>query len=245
MFTLFTKELNAFLNSLIGYIVITVFLVTTGLFLWVFSLDYNVLNAGYANIDGLFMIAPFVFLFLIPAITMRSFADERKSGTIEILLTQPLTDTGIILAKYLAGFVLVLFSLLPTLIYAATVYQYGLTKGNMDMGGTWGSYLGLLFLGGAFVSVGIFSSSLTDNQIVSFIISVFLCMFTYLGFEFIYSLEIFGKVDLFIRALGINAHYASMSRGVIDTRDVIYFLSFISFFLLLTKLSLESRKWEK
>lgn len=245
MYTLFKKELRSFLNSLIGYIVITVFLLTTGLFLWVFPLEYNVLDTGYANINGLFMIAPFVFLFLIPAITMRSFADERKSGTIEFLLTQPLSDFTIIMAKYLAGLVLVLFSLLPTLVYVITVYYYGLPKGNMDMGATWGSYIGLLFLGAAFVSVGVFSSSLTDNQIVSFIIAVFLSMFAYLGFEFIYSLDLFGKIDLFIRSLGINAHYTSLSRGVIDTRDIIYFLSFIGLFLILTKLSLESRKWEK
>ncbi|MCX6273391.1 MAG: gliding motility-associated ABC transporter permease subunit GldF [Bacteroidetes bacterium] len=245
MFTLFKKELNSFLNSLIGYIVITVFLLTTGLFLWVFPLDFNVLDTGYANINGLFMIAPFVFLFLIPAITMRSFSDERKSGTIEILLTQPLSDMAIILAKYLAGVVLVLFSLIPTLLYVLTVYLYGLPKGNIDMGGTWGSFIGLFFLGATFVSVGVFISSLTDNQIISFIISVFICMFSYLGFEFIYSLDLFGPIDLFIRSLGINSHYTSISRGVIDTRDIMYFLSFISIFLLLTKLSLESRKWEK
>jgi ABC-2 type transport system permease protein len=245
MYILFKKELKTFLNSLIGYIVITVFLVTTGLFLWVFPLDYNVLESGYANINGLFMIAPFVFLFLIPAITMRSFADERKSGTIEFLLTQPLSDLSIIMAKYLAGLVLVLFSLLPTLIYVITVYYYGLPKGNIDMGATWGSYIGLLLLSAAFVSVGVFSSSLTDNQIVSFIVAVFISMITYLGFEFIYSLDLFGNFDLFIRSLGINAHYTSLSRGVIDTRDIIYFLSFICFFLLLTKLSIERRKWEK
>ncbi|MHC1706089.1 MAG: gliding motility-associated ABC transporter permease subunit GldF [Bacteroidales bacterium] len=245
MYKLFVKELKSFLTSLIGYIVITVFLLTTGLFLWVFPMDYNVLDSGYANVNGLFMIAPFVFLFLIPAITMRSFADERKTGTLEFILTQPITDLSIILSKYFAGLVLVLFSILPTLIYVLTVYFYGLPKGNIDMGATWGSYIGLLFLGAAFVSIGIFSSSLTDNQIVSFIVSVFVCMFAYLGFEFIYSLDWFGKVDLFIRSLGIHAHYTSMSRGVIDTRDVLYFLSFISFFIILTKLSLESRKWER
>ena len=245
MYDLFIKELKSFLTSLIGYIVITVFLVTTGLFLWVFPMDYNILDARYANVTGLFMIAPFVFLFLIPAITMRSFADEKKSGTLEFILTQPLSEWAIILAKYLAGLVLVLFSILPTFIYVITVYYYGLPQGNIDMGATWGSYIGLLFLGGSFVAIGVFSSSLTDNQIVSFIISVFLSLFAYLGFEFIYSLDLFGKIDLFIRSLGIHAHYTSLSRGVIDTRDVVYFLSFIGFFLLLTKLSLESRKWEK
>jgi ABC-2 type transport system permease protein len=243
MFILLKKEINAFLSSLIGYIVIVVFLLVNGLFLWVFQGDFNILDAGYANIDGLFLIAPFIFLFLIPAITMRSFAEEKRTGTLEIILTKPLTDLQIILAKYFAGLILVIFSLLPTLIYFFSVYQLGLPKGNLDIGGAWGSYIGLLFLGASFVAIGIFSSTLTDNQIVSFILAVFLSGFLYIGFEFIYSLSLFGKIDLFIKSLGINAHYLSMSRGVIDTRDGIYFLSLIIFFLLLSKNSLERRKW--
>lgn len=243
MFTLLKKEISSFLSSLIGYIVITVFLLINGLFLWVFQGDFNLLDYGYASLDGLFMIAPFVFLFLIPAITMRSFAEEKRTGTMELILTKPLTDLQILTAKYFAGLVLVLFSLLPTLIYFFSVYQLGLPKGNIDVGGMWGSYLGLLFLGASFVAIGIFSSTLTDNQIVSFILSVFLCGFLYMGFEFIYSFDLFGKVDLFIKSLGINDHYQSMSRGVIDTRDVIYFLSVIALFILLSKLVLERRKW--
>ncbi|MCK4287780.1 MAG: ABC transporter permease subunit, partial [Bacteroidales bacterium] len=169
MITLFRKEISSFFSSLIGYIVITVFLLINGLFLWVFPLEFNILDFGYASIENLFMLAPIVFLFLIPAITMRLFADEKKSGTIEILLTQPLTDLEIILAKYFAGLVLVLFSLLPTLIYFFSVYQLGLPPGNIDTGGMWGSYIGLLFLGASFVAIGLFSSSITDNQIISFI----------------------------------------------------------------------------
>ncbi|MFN3557549.1 MAG: gliding motility-associated ABC transporter permease subunit GldF [Bacteroidales bacterium] len=245
MFTLFLREINNFFNNLIGYISIAVFLVINSLFLWVFPVNTNILQSGYANIDGLFTMGPFVFLFLIPAITMRFFADEKKSGTIEILLTKPLTDLQIVLAKYFAAFVLVLFSLLPTLIYVVSVYRFGLPVGNMDMGATWGSYLGLLFLGAGFVAIGLFASSLTDNQIVSFIISIFLCGFAYIGFEFIYSLDLFGNFDLFIRNLGIYAHYTSISRGVIDSRDVLYFLSITALFLLLTKIKLESRKWER
>lgn len=243
MFTLLKKEVNAFLNSLIGYIVLVVFLLVNGLFMWVFPLDFNVLEYGYANIDGLFLLAPFVFLFLIPAITMRSFADEKKSGTIELLLTRPITDFQIILAKYFAGVVLVVLALLPTLIYFYSVYQLGYPKGNIDMGGTWGSFIGLLFLGSSFVAIGLFASSLTDNQIISFIVGAVLCAFTYIGFELIYGLSLFGSIDLFIKTLGINAHYAAMSRGMIDTRDVVYFFSLIGIFLLFTKLSLESRKW--
>jgi ABC-2 type transport system permease protein len=243
MFTLLLKEVRGFLSSLIGYIVITVFLLINGLFLWVFANDFNILDFGYAGLDGLFMIAPFVFLFLIPAITMRSFADEHRSGTIELLLTKPLTDLQIILSKYFAGLFLVVISVIPTFIYIISVYQLGMPRGNLDMGGLWGSYIGLLFLGASFVSVGLFASSLTNNVIISFIIAVFLSLFLYIGFDFIYSLDMFGKVDLFIKSLGINAHYTSMSRGVIDTRDLIYFISLIAVFVMLTKLSLESRKW--
>ncbi len=243
MFTLFKKEVSNFLNSLIGFIVIIVFLLINGLFLWVLPTDSNILDYGFAGLDGLFMIAPFVFLFLIPAITMRSFADEKKSGTIEILLTKPLTDLQIILAKFFASVVLVVFSLLPTFIYFYSVYHLGLPVGNIDMGGTWGSYIGLLLLGASFAAIGLFSSSITDNQIVSFIISVFLCGAIYIGFDLIYSLELFGKFDLLIKSLGISHHYSSISRGVIDTRDLIYYLSIITLFILLTKLSLQSRKW--
>ncbi len=243
MLTLLRKEINAFLNSVIGYVVLVVFLVVNGLFLWVFPLDFNILDFGYANLDGLFMLAPFVFLFLIPAITMRSFADERSYGTIETLFTKPLTDLQIILAKYFAAVLLVVFSLLPTLIYYFTVYQLGLPKGNLDSGAIWGSYFGLLFLGASFAAIGIFASSLTDNQIVAFIAGAGIATFVYLGFEFIYSLSFFGKADLFIKSLGISSHYASMSRGVIDTRDVLYFLSVIAFFIMLTHFVIGRRKW--
>jgi len=182
MFTLFKKEINGFLDSLIGYIVVIVFLLMTGLFLWVFPVQFNILDFGFANLDGLFMLAPFVFLFLIPAITMRSFADEKKSGTLELLMTQPLTDIQVVLAKFFAGGALVIFSLIPTLIFFISVYRLGLPAGNLDTGAIWGSYTGLLFLGIAFVSIGIFSSSVTDNQIVSFIVAVTLCFFMYMGF---------------------------------------------------------------
>ncbi|HEX8517928.1 MAG TPA: gliding motility-associated ABC transporter permease subunit GldF [Bacteroidia bacterium] len=243
MYTLFKKEIRSFLSSLIGYITIGVFLLVTGLFLWVLQTDSNVLDNGYANIDPLFVLAPWVFLFLIPAITMRSFADEKKAGTIELLLTRPLTDLQIILAKYFAGFVLVLFSLLPTLVYYYSVHNLGSPVGNIDTGGMWGSYIGLLFLGSGFVAIGIFASAITDNQVVSFILALFLCFFVYTGFDFIGSFAIFSKFDNIIYALGINSHYMSMSRGVIDTRDMIYFLSLIAFFVLCTRTVLESRKW--
>lgn len=243
MFTLLKKEIRSFLSSLIGYITITVFLLVVSLFMWVLETDSNVMDNGYANIDPLFILAPWVFLFLIPAITMRSFADEKKAGTIELLLTRPLTDLQIILAKYFAGLILVIFSLIPTLIYYYSVHKLGSPVGNIDTGGMWGSYIGLLFLGAAFVSIGIFASAITDNQVVSFILALFLCFFIYTGFDFIGSFSLFGKFDTIILSLGINQHYVSMSRGVIDTRDMIYFLSLIALFVISTRTVLESRKW--
>lgn len=243
MYTLLKKEISSFLSSLIAYIVITVFLLINGLFLWVFQGDFNIFDFGYANLDGLFMIAPFVFLFLIPAITMRLFAEEIRTGTMEMILTKPLTELEIVMAKFLSGLILVIFSLLPTLVYFFSVYYLGLPKGNLDMGGMWGSYIGLLFLGASFVAIGMFASTLTDNQIVSFIIAVFLCGFLYIGFDFIYSFDLFGKVDLLIKSLGMNDHYISMSRGVLDTRDMLYFLGVITLFILLSKFSIERRKW--
>lgn len=319
MFTLLKKEISNFLSSLIGYIVICVFLTAIGLFMWVFPSaggQFNVLDAGYANIDTLFVIAPWVFMFLVPAVTMRSFSEEKRTGTIEILLTRPLTDWQIIFAKYLAGLLLVVFSIIPTLIYFISVQKlssfssgevsdYDLVlkiiliivsffailqllfvfikyrieiksnavldvykivslinktlitilciigvflyfisiRGNIDTGGMWGSYLGLLFLAGGFVAIGVFASSVTDSQIVAFILAVFFCFFSFIGFESISSLDLFGSLDAFILKLGINEHYISMSRGVIDTRDVLYFVSLTGVFLLFTKAVLESRKW--
>jgi len=244
MISLLKKEISSFLSSLIGYIVISVFLLAVSLFLWIFpDTSFNVLEAGYANTDSLFIVAPWVFMFLIPAITMRSFAEEKKSGTVELLLTKPLSDLEIILAKYFAGFVLVLISLLPTLIYFLTVYLLASPVGNVDTGGMWGSYLGLLFLAAGFVSIGIFSSSITDNQIIAFILGMFLCFLFYTGFQSLSALSLFGSIDDVILNLGINTHFSSMSRGVIDTRDVIYFLSLIALFVVLTKTVLESRKW--
>jgi ABC-2 type transport system permease protein len=248
MFNLLKKEISSFLNSLIAYVVIGVFLTILGLFMWVFPNDlssnnFNILEAGYANIDSLFILGPWVFLFLIPAITMRSIADEKRGGTIELLLTKPVTDLNILLAKYFAGMTLVVFSLIPTLLYYLTVHLLGNPVGNIDTGGMWGSYIGLLFLASSFVSIGIFASSLSENQIISFIVAVFLCFFCYIGFNSISSFALFGKIDDIILKLGIQDHYVSMSRGVIDTRDLIYFLSINTLFILLSKTVLESRKW--
>jgi ABC-2 type transport system permease protein len=243
MISLLWKEINGFFSSITGYLVIITFLLINASFLWLFSGNFNLIESGYASIDGLFLISPWVFMFLIPAITMRLFADEKRLGTLELILTKPLTELQIILSKYLAGLLLVVFSLLPTLIYFYSIYQLGNPVGNIDVGGTVGSYIGLLFLGESYTAIGLFDSSLTDNKIVSFIISLALCFFFYFGFDQIAASDVFGSLNLLIYSLGINEHYISMSRGVIDSRDVLYFLSLIAAFLLATRLTLQSRKW--
>ena len=243
MFVLFRKEISSFFNSLIGYIVIIVFLLINGSFLWIFHGDFNVLDSGYSSLETLFFISPWVFLFLIPAITMRLFAEETRTGTIELLITKPISEFKIIFAKYLAGLSLVLFSLIPTLVYFISVYYLGNPQGNIDTGGTWGSYIALFFLAAIYTSVGVFSSSLTDNQIISFIIAILLSFFFYIGFDSLSSLDIFSDFSILLIKLGINDHYSAMSKGVIDTRDVLYFVLVIAVFISLTKTVLESRKW--
>jgi len=242
MWALYKKEIFGFLSTITGWVVIGIFLAVTGLFLWVFPSGVNVLDNGYANLNGLFNLAPFVFLFLVPAITMNSLAEERRSGTLELLLIRPLSDTKVILAKYFAAFTLVVLSLLPTLIYYFSVWRLGFPVGDIDTGGFWGSFIGLLFLGAAFTAMGVFSSSLTDNPIVAFLVAVVLSAFIYMGFDFI--APFFGNTVLFVQSLGISAHYSSMSRGVIDSRDVIYFLSLNLFFLYLSVSILGRRKWK-
>jgi len=242
MWTLYKKEILGFLSSITGWVVIGIFLTVTGLFLWVLPSGLNIPDGGYANLNGLFSLAPFVFLFLVPAVTMNSLAEEKRSGTLELLLIRPLSDTKIITAKYLAAFTLVVLSLLPTLIYYFSVYRLGYPVGDIDTGGFWGSFIGLLFLGAAFVAMGIFASSLTNNPIVAFLTAVVISAFIYMGFDFISSF--FGGAALFVQAFGISAHYASLSRGVIDSRDVIYFLSLILFFLYLSVSFLGRRKWK-
>jgi len=242
MWALFKKELRSFLSSVIGYVVISVFLLLTGLFMWGFSGNLNVLDQGYATLDTLFYVAPWVFMFLVPAVTMRSFSEEKRTGTIELLFTRPITDRGIILAKYFAGLSLVLLSLIPTAIYYYSVYELGNPVGNLDVGGTWGSYLGLLFLGGGFTAVGIFSSSVSDNQVVAFILALFLCFFCYSGLNQLASFDLFGPLDRFVQQLSVAEHYDSMSRGVIDTRDIVYFISLSGVFLVLTNGVLKNKR---
>lgn len=241
MKSLFLKEIKNFFNTLTGYIVIVVFLLVNGLFIWVFPGNFNVLDSGYSTLDSLFNLAPWLFLFLIPALSMKMFADEKKTGTIDLLLTRPITDFQIVFAKYLAGLMLVIITLLPTLIYYFTLNLLGNPVGNMDSGGFWGSFIGLFFLAASYTAIGIFSSSLTDNQVVAFILAVLISFSFYLGFDFIGSL--FSVLESTIVKFGINEHYKSMSRGVIDSRDLIYFISLIVLFLAFSRMKIQSRKW--
>ncbi|MBC7883837.1 MAG: gliding motility-associated ABC transporter permease subunit GldF [Saprospiraceae bacterium] len=242
MISIFKKEIHAFFSSLIAYLVIGVFLVSVGLFMWVFA-DTSVLDYNFATMDQLFSIAPLVFLFLIPAITMRSFAEEKSNGTIEFLFTKPLTIYQIIIGKYLANFSLVIFALIPTLIYYYSVYQLGSPVGNLDSGAIIGSYIGLFFLSGAFVAIGMFASTLTGNQITAFILGAFLCFIFHWAFLYIARMPVFtAGLDLFIQKLGINYHYNSISKGLVDTRDIVYFISVILVFLYGTVTILDHRK---
>ena len=219
-----------------------VFLVFMGLLMWLFT-DTSILESNYATIDQLFSIAPMIFIFLVPAVTMRSFADEFKDGTYELLAVYPIEEWKIVLAKFFANGTLIAIILLPTLIYVYSVYQLGSPKGNLDVGATVGSYLGLILLAFVFVAIGLFSSSITSNQIVGFALGAFFCFFFLWAFQFVSTLPIFyGKVDDLIQRIGINYHYSSISRGVIDTRDIIYFISVIIFFLFLSMAILEKRK---
>lgn len=245
MFSLFKKEIKIFLGSLIGYLAVGVFLLVTGLFLWVFPGIYNIPESGYATLDGLFSLAPWLYLFLVPAITMRFFADEKRSGTIEVLLTHPVSDFKLVLAKFYAGLVLVVFSLLPTLLYFLSVYLLGSPVGSIDVGATWGSFIGLFFLAAIYVAIGVFASAMTDNQIVSFILALLLSFIFYLGFEFIASSGIPYFFESIFSWMSINEHYLSVSRGVVDMRDLFYFIGMTFLFLFATSIILRKGNWKK
>jgi ABC-2 type transport system permease protein len=232
MYPILKKEFNSFFASPIAYLVIGVFLLINGLFLWVFEDDLNILNAGFADLNSFFLLAPWILVFLIPAITMKSFADELNSGTIETLKTKPITDWQIVLGKFAASLLLIIVALAPTLTYAYTILELGNPIGILDIGSTLGSYIGLLFLAATYTSIGLFTSTFSKNQIVAFILGVFITFFLFYGFDAIASLF---SNSYTVQLLGINEHFKSISRGVIDTRDIIYFISVTIFFLLLTK----------
>ena len=234
------REIKSFFGSPIGYLVIAIFLLINGLFLWVFEGEYNILKTGFADMTPFFTLAPWILIFLIPAVTMRSFSDEKKQGTLELLLTKPLPIWQIVNGKFLGALLLILMAIVPTFIYVWTIYGLGMPEGNIDMGSTIGSYFGLLFLISGYSSIGIFTSTLSENQIVAFIVAVFLCFFLYFGFEGLAT--VVPNISNFISALGMQDHYKSMSRGVIDTRDIIYFVSITIAFLSFTVFNLKSFK---
>lgn len=241
MITILFKEINEFLNSLIAYIVIVIFLIGIGLLMWVFP-ETNVLDYGYSSMDTLFNMAPYVFMFLIPAITMKSFAEEKRNGTIELLYTMPFTDLDIVIGKFLAGFALVLFSIVPTLIYYFSLSYLASPSGNIDTPGVTGSYIGLILLGGVFASFGILASSLSRNQIVSFIFAAFLCFVFYAGFDSIADINIWSGASFWIRKIGILAHYETLSKGLIDLSDIVYLLSLMILNIYLTRVVLTMQK---
>ncbi|OZV69893.1 gliding motility-associated ABC transporter permease subunit GldF [Winogradskyella aurantia] len=238
MIAILKKEISTFFASPIAYLVIGLFLLLNGLFLWVFKGNFNVFDNGIVSLSSFFLLAPWILIFLIPAVTMRSFSDEKKQGTLELLVTKPITHFQIVLGKYFGALSLIVIALIPTILYVYTVSQLGNSGQALDLGSTIGSYFGLLFLVAAYTAIGIFSSALSDNQIVAFIISVFICFFLYFGFEGLSNYDVFGDL-VYMENLGMSAHYKSMSRGVIDTRDLIYFLSVTFAFLFFTKLKIQ------
>lgn len=241
MRTIYLKEINSFFSSIVGYVALLVFLVACGLFLWIIP-NYSILEYGYASMERFFDIAPWLLLLLVPAVTMRSFADEFRTGTIEWLSTKPVSDTAIIMGKYLATVTLIAMALLPTLLYVYTISNLSYIDISIDSGAIIGSYIGLLFLAATFAAVGVFCSSLTANQVVGFLVSLFACYLLYTGFEQLSKLPKFAEgLDYYLSMAGIEFHYNSMSRGFIDSRDIIYFISVIIFFVTLTRFSLATR----
>jgi ABC-2 type transport system permease protein len=245
MFSIYKKEISGFFSSLTGYIVIIVFLLINSLFMWVFPGEWNVFDGGYAGLDTLFLLSPWVFLFLVPAVTMRMIAEENRLGTMELIYSRPITERGIIWGKYLASVTLVLLALLPCIIYYVSVYLLGETHGNLDKGGTLGAFIGLFFLASVYAAAGLFASSLTDNQVIAFIVAVLICFVLFMGFDSFAYLPGLKNIDEVVMRLGINEHYKSVSRGVLDIGDVAYFVAVAAIFNEITRLKLLSRKWRK
>ncbi|MGL4363697.1 MAG: gliding motility-associated ABC transporter permease subunit GldF [Bacteroidales bacterium] len=243
MLYIFKKELINFFSSLTGYIAIAVFLFVCSWFLWLSPNEFNVLDTGYANIDGLFIIAPWALLFLVPAITMRSFSEERKTGTIEMLHTRPITDTHLVLGKFFAIIVVISMSLLPSFLYLYTVWTLGSPVGNVDAAAFFGALMGLFLLASCYAAIGIFASSLTDSQIAAFLLTAIMCFFLYVGFDGVASLKGLKHINDIITSFGIKEHYSSISRGVIVLYDIVYFLGVIALFIVAARLRLRARMW--
>jgi len=236
MFSILKKEINSFFSTSIGYLVIGIFLITNGLFIWVFKGEFNILDYGFADLTGYYFIAPWIFIFLIPAITMKSFSEEKKQGTLEILLTTPIHNWQLVLGKFLGAFTLIILALLPTILYIYTVYQLGNPVGNIDLGSAFGAYIGLLGIALIYCAIGIFTSAISNNQITAFILAAFLCFTFYYGFDSLAEIT-----ETSIENIGIKSHFNTISKGIIDTRDLIYFISISSLFLFFTSLTLTKK----
>ncbi|KQC29321.1 gliding motility-associated ABC transporter permease subunit GldF [Flagellimonas eckloniae] len=238
MFAIFKREVQSFFTSPIGYLIVGLFLLLNGLFLWVFKGDFNIFDYGFADLGNLFLLAPWIFIFLIPAITMKSFSEERKVGTLELLLIKPISVWKLVLGKFWGATLLCVIAVLPTIIYVFAISDLGIIPGNYDLGVVLGSYFGLLFLIALYTSIGLFSSTISDNQIVSFIIGILICFLIFNGFEAVSSL-FSGESQQIIQSLGAKSHFESIARGIVDTRDLVYFISLTIFFLYLTFLRLK------
>ena len=242
MIALFRKEINQFFSSVIGLLTIVLFLLVNALFLWIFSGDFNLLDFGYATLDPFFMLSPIIFLIFIPAVCMRLFSEEYQSGTMESLLTKPISIWNVVFSKFLAANVLVLFAIIPTLIYFVSIYYLGETIGNLDIGGIMGSYFGLFMLTSTFIAIGIFASSITSNQVVAFLIAIVCNSIIYYGFDVLSNISFLQNWDFFISNLGITKHYGRMSKGVLDSRDIMYFLSVCFLFLMLCRTIIQQKR---
>ena len=245
MMAILKKELHSFFNSPIGYLIVLLFLILNGLFLWVFKGDFNIFDYGFADLGNFFLLTPWVFLFLVPAITMRSLSEEKKLGTLELLLIKPVSTSKIIWGKFLGVFAVGLIALIPTIIYVFVISDLGITKGNYDLGILLGSYFGIVFLLGLYCSVGIYTSSLSDNQIFTFILGATLCFLIFYGFDALSTLFTDGSAQQFLKSLGAKAHFEDISKGVLDTRDILYFLSLTTFFIFLAINKLSNQKASK
>ena len=231
MRALYFKEIKSFLSSIIGYIFILIYLIASGLFHWIISMNTNLLQGTEADLIPFFNLSPVIFLILIPAITMRSIAEERRTGTIELLFTRPISDFQILMAKYLAGVSLMVIAIIPTFVYYISMHYLGNPVGIIDDGATFTSYIGLILLGAVFVAIGIFASSITNSQIVAFIVAMFLSWFFYDGLTLLGSFNLMGRFDYVFQYVGLSFHYDSIKKGVIDTSDIVYFLSVIAIFI--------------
>ncbi len=234
MFAIFKREVRSFFTSPIGYLIVGSFLLLNGLFLWVFKGDYNIFDYGFADLGNFFLLAPWIFVFLVPAITMKSFSEERKMGTLELLLIKPISIGKLVSGKFLGAFLLCIIAIVPTVVYVFAISSLGVIEGNYDLGVVLGSYFGLLFLIAAYTAIGVFASTLSDNQIIAFIVGILLCFLIFNGFDAVSSLFANGETQQMVKEWGARSHFDSIARGVMDTRDLVYFISLTALFLYLT-----------